>query len=591
MLAKVIFPAILPLAIAFLDPAPAGGDESASVNSRTLADKSDSPYQTKRVTYDYSALYDKLSPSIVTVEADAGNGSGFIVDEIGLIATSHHVVTSTRFLSVQFHDGRRVEAEIVKLDPRADLALLKVHEQHVQGLAPLELNSPNGRDHIKTGTPVLAFGSPLSLTFLVTQGIIARVNEDTLLGDYLIESGSSGGPLVTLDGNVIGINTFGIRGIAGAVRVHLLRDLLKDIDRDRIKKLMTNSNHLRTVSTDKYPIELLKVKIFQGGIKLNSYNYMQGNFLMRVVTPVVLGVSAIHEDLRQASNRYKRRGRRIHDPTYSAIDETFYSWQRNVSGSLDLVVSVFIEPQITETWGSVVRGGIGAGIGAYNLPSSYKFKGEFYRLHVYRDGEMIEPIRRQRILDERFVQSPLIRLVDEAYAGKYSYDPRDFLYGSSFRFDVYDATNPEKHHHSRVFRAKSDLIRYIRSDFREAMDENSAYWKLEYASETEPPGTGVVVIKDDEVGIVHRNSKEAVELIEIFPGSPAYQAGLRTGDFITKIEGRSVMNWLDQNVGESRDFSTVLNRLYRGRIRSLKATVMHRFEPREIRFFTEGAGN
>ena len=590
MLAKVVFAAILTLAIALLDPAPAGADESAPVNSRALADKSDSPYQTQRVTYDYSALYDQLSPSIVTVEADAGNGSGFIVDEIGLIATSHHVVASTRFLSVQFHDGRRVEAEIVTLDPRADLALLKVHENHVQGLTPLKFIPPSKRENIKTGIPVLAFGSPLSLTFLATQGIIARVNDDTLLGDYLIESGSSGGPLVTLDGNVIGINTFGIRGIAGAVRVHLLRDILKDIDRDRIKKIMMPSNDLRTVSTEKYPIELLKVKIFQGGIKLNSYNHMQGNFVMRVVTPVVLGVSAIHEDLRQASNRYKRRGRRIHDPTYSAIDETFYSWQRNVTGALDLVVSVLVEPQISETWGSVVRSGIGAGFGVNSLPSSYKFKGEFYRLHVYRDGEMIEPIRRGRILDERFVQSPLIRLVDEAYAGKYLYDPREFLYGSSFRFDVYDATNPDKPHHSRVFKANSDLIRYIRSDFREAIDENSEYWKLEYASQTKPPGTGVVVIKGDELGIVHRNSKDAVELIEIFPGSAAYEAGLRTGDSITKIEGRSVMAWLDQNVGESRDFLRVLNKLSRGRISSLEATVMHRFEPREIRFVTEDAG-
>lgn len=244
------------------------------------------------------------------------------------------------------------------------------------------------------------------------------MNKDTLLGDYLIEPGSSGGPLVTLDGSVIGINTFSMRGIAGAVRIHLLKDLLGRIDRDRIKKVMTSTNGLRTVSAETYPLELLKVKVFQGGIKLNSYNHMQGDFLMRVVTPVVLGVDAIHEDLRQASNRYKRRGRRIHDPTYSAIDETFYNWQRNVGGSLDLLVSVFIEPQITETGGSILRSVVGAGLGVHNLPSSYKFKGEFYRLHVYRDGEMIEPIRRRRILDERFVQAPLIRLVDEAYDRK-----------------------------------------------------------------------------------------------------------------------------------------------------------------------------
>ena len=158
--------------------------------------------------------------------------------------------------------------------------------------------------------------------------------------------------------------------------------------------------------------------------------------------------------------------------------------------------------------------------------------------------------------------------------------------GSSFRFDVYDALNPDKPHHSKTYKSTSKLIHYIRSDFREAIGGSSKYWEFEYGSETEPPGTGVVVVDDDQLGIVYRVSKDAIELVEIIPGSPAYEAGLRTGDAIRKIEGRDVSAWLDQHVGESRDFSKVLNRLARGNIRNFKATLMHRFEPREIRFVT-----
>ena len=169
MIAKVVPAAILPLAIALLDPASGVSQESNPIYSGPLDDRSNSADQTERSAYDYSALYDHLSPSIVAIEADGGDGSGFIVDDIGLIATSHHVVASTRFLSVRFHDGRRVEAEIVRLDPRADLALLKVHENHVQGLTPLELIPSSMREKIKTGMPVLAIGSPLSLAFLATQ--------------------------------------------------------------------------------------------------------------------------------------------------------------------------------------------------------------------------------------------------------------------------------------------------------------------------------------------------------------------------------------------------------------------------------------
>src|SRR5262249_20943216 len=72
----------------------------------------------QKVAYDYSRMYDALNPSVVKIHTDSGTGSGFLVSKEGLIATNHHVVRNSRFVAVQFSDGRKVRADIVVLNPR-----------------------------------------------------------------------------------------------------------------------------------------------------------------------------------------------------------------------------------------------------------------------------------------------------------------------------------------------------------------------------------------------------------------------------------------------------------------------------------------
>ena len=129
----------------------------------------------ERIAYDYAATYASLNPSIVKVHADAGHGSGVLVDARGFVATNHHVVTNARYVAVEYADGRKVAADIVVLDARHDLAILKVHPSTIEGVAPVPL-LPAERDHtVRAGLPVLAFGSPRSQTFLMTQGIVSKV--------------------------------------------------------------------------------------------------------------------------------------------------------------------------------------------------------------------------------------------------------------------------------------------------------------------------------------------------------------------------------------------------------------------------------
>ena len=159
--------------------------------SRTLA---------QAVVYDYTELYKKISPSVFKIEVDGGHGSGFLVDSRGLIATNHHVVGNTRFLAVKFSNSITIPAEILVLSARYDIAIIKVHESYTQELKPLDLVSGSNEQSVEPGLPVVAFGSPLSFSFLATQGIVSKVEENSLIGDFLIEPGNSGGPLVNLQG-------------------------------------------------------------------------------------------------------------------------------------------------------------------------------------------------------------------------------------------------------------------------------------------------------------------------------------------------------------------------------------------------------
>ena len=178
------------------------------------------------VKYDYSKLYETSSPAVVQVTTQDGSGSGFLVTPAGHIATNFHVVRGSKYLAVQFPDGRKVKATVVAMNPHYDMAILKVNSEVVAGLQTLAVLPKEKDENIKVGIPVVAIGSPLNQKFLMTQGILSKVDETTVLGDFLLQPGNSGGPLLNLDGEVIGINTFGEANISGAIRIDALRDFL-----------------------------------------------------------------------------------------------------------------------------------------------------------------------------------------------------------------------------------------------------------------------------------------------------------------------------------------------------------------------------
>ena len=175
----------------------------------------------------------------------AGMGSGFIFTSDGYIVTNNHVVESARQVIVRLPDRQEFDAEVIGTDPRSDLAVLKID---AKGLPTLALASEND---IKVGQWVLAIGSPFSLDFSVTAGIVSALGRSLptetgdnyvpfIQTDVAINPGNSGGPLFNLDGEVIGVNSQiftrsgGSIGLSFAIPVSVVRNVVSQIQENGV---------------------------------------------------------------------------------------------------------------------------------------------------------------------------------------------------------------------------------------------------------------------------------------------------------------------------------------------------------------------
>ena len=139
-----------------------------------------------------------------------GAGSGFVIEEDGYIMTNHHVIDGADQIIVRLADRREFEAELVGSDPLSDIALLKID---ADGLPTLKLGHS---DELRPGEWVVAIGSPFNFEQSVTAGIVSAKGRSTnqqqyvpfIQTDVAINRGNSGGPLLNMDGEVVGINSW-----------------------------------------------------------------------------------------------------------------------------------------------------------------------------------------------------------------------------------------------------------------------------------------------------------------------------------------------------------------------------------------------
>ena len=149
-------------------------------------------------------------------------GSGFIIDTSGIVVTNNHVIADADEINVILNDGTKIKADLVGVDKKTDLAVLKFKPPH-----PLTAVKFGDSDKLRLGEWVIAIGNPFSLGGTVTAGIVSARNRDISNGPYdnyiqtdaAINRGNSGGPLFNLDGEVIGVNTLIISPTGGSIGI------------------------------------------------------------------------------------------------------------------------------------------------------------------------------------------------------------------------------------------------------------------------------------------------------------------------------------------------------------------------------------
>lgn len=176
-----------------------------------------------------------------------GVGSGVIVDGRGRILTNNHVVEGATRLVVRLHDDRELEAVVVGRDPKTDVAVIEID---AEGLSPaLSPATLANSDDLRVGQWVMASGSPFGLPRTVTAGIVSAVGRGAMgitdYGDFIqtdaaVNQGNSGGPLIDLEGRVVGINTAiasrngGSNGIGFAIPINLVRNVMEQLIEDGV---------------------------------------------------------------------------------------------------------------------------------------------------------------------------------------------------------------------------------------------------------------------------------------------------------------------------------------------------------------------
>jgi len=291
--------------------------------------------------------------SYSTPEPVMGSGSGVILTQDGFIVTNNHVIDNAQEIKVILNDKRSFDAKLVGRDPSTDIALLKINATE------LPFISFGNSDDLKLGEWVLAIGNPFNLTSTVTAGIIsAKARNIKLVEDrYAIESfiqtdaavnpGNSGGALVNLKGELVGINTAiasrtgSYSGYSFAIPSSIAKKVVTDlIEYGEVQKavLGISLDELNSKTAEKYGIKEMKGVIVADVVKggaADQAGLKEGDVILDINGVQVNSPSQLQEQI----GKYRPNQQVELIVNRSNNKKHFTATLRNMKGSLDVVSS------------------------------------------------------------------------------------------------------------------------------------------------------------------------------------------------------------------------------------------------------------
>jgi S1-C subfamily serine protease len=383
---------------------------------------------TGRAIDDLAVSFRKYEPSVVTVWSELGHGTGFFIDEAGLILTNQHVIGPSEYIAVQSDAGHKVRAVMLASDPEKDVAVLWANRSGLPltVIAPLATHKL-GEIIAVEGERVFTIGSPLSQRKILTTGIVSKVEERAIISDININPGNSGGPLFNSLGVVIGLTTFAEGrpgpGVAGIVRIEQVEEVLNAARAKMNGQSPPSPEPLPVEPKTTYPLSALKAAVSTEHFDVRPYVFEEGDYNVAILTPVLVYKLSEQEKLEAVKEKAKRNRGRSTAPAAVAFQplDDMRNWAE-YAGEYQAVIQIRATPKLRETTGSVfVRALTSTQYGASTIPAKMRFKADFYRMVLRCGSREIEPIHPGKIVKMVNVKDRFVNATDATYEGLYTY--------------------------------------------------------------------------------------------------------------------------------------------------------------------------
>lgn len=416
--------------------------ELSNDNARISGGVSDSSTSRRRIS-EAAELFRTLRDGVVTIEGELQTGTGFIIDEKGLVLTNNHVINESNEIRVRFDKQTAVKARVLARDVERDLAVLQINLRSFANGKVLKLAAANAAEPtVFVGEQVFTIGSPANQEKILSTGIVSKVEERAIISDINFSAGNAGGPLFNSVGEVVGLTTFKVKdrkekgdsGLAGIVRIEETADVVTKARELAATKGTPSGELMPNIPEGIFPVETIKTAV--KSLQFSSKEYVSDvkNYQVRYMTPVYK-FYMIEKDRIESLKIREKRNKDKGNLDAADMFRDLSVWSE-YAGELMPVVDILALPETRATGKSMALSAITTMTVGISTPLDLSYRADFSQMALICDGRVITPLRRNKTEIERDLQSYYKTKKRFTYAGVYTYPYDIFAPGRCTQMEV-----------------------------------------------------------------------------------------------------------------------------------------------------------
>jgi S1-C subfamily serine protease len=371
---------------------------------------------------DPSFLLPKFQDSVVGIWTPTTHGSGFVVDAKGLVATNQRVIGAATSAEVQLTPAIKVAATVLASDHERDVAFLWVDPKAIASIRPVPINCNEASNaSVVTGQEIFTIGVPLRQSKGMSSGTVSGVDATSIESDLALARGSSGGPVFTARGDLLGITSIvdesdqASSGDSRIIRSARACDVLAGAESKMKVVVPPSGAPLPLEPARPFPMDALKDAVRGRAGSLNPYQVSSADFDVAFITPVhTYGMQHQMEQARDRRTTSKDTRTANPEPVMFRPLMDFSNWSEYV-WDFPSVLLVRVTPKFVEGFWTKV-GRAAAQTQGVAIPPIKRFKAGFSRMRAFCGDVEVTPIHPFK-LERRTSETEAI------YEGLYVFDP------------------------------------------------------------------------------------------------------------------------------------------------------------------------